>query len=280
MKLLKFAPFNNVVATGMATLDLRQYFGHVYDRIILQLGGTTFTKAMIAEIRIKANGKLIFQDSGSRIDLRNQYRGLAASASLLTVDFSEPRIKDQLEQLIGSMDTGPNSGIQSLTMEVDIAGATAPTLAATLQCSYQDTQTKQAADLIGKVLNYTFPATATSSKFPLAIPFGKQGGSLIKRVHLFVTSGTITINGMTINKNGAPIHDITNTVNQFIQSEYGRTPQGGIGYTVDFIADNNMNANILNAAEATSMEYYADITVTVAGNLMAVVEMLDPLANN
>ena len=43
---------------------------------------------------------------------------------------------------------------------------------------------------------------------------------------------------------------------------------------------NDMNANILNAAEATSMEYYADITVSVAGNLMAVVEMLDPLTNN
>jgi len=279
MKLLKFSPFNNVAASSTATLDLRQYFGHVYDRIVLQLGGT-FTKAQITDLRIKANGKLIYQDSGTRIDLRNQYRGLAASATLLTVDFTEPRIKDQLEQLIGGLDTGPNSGIQSLTMEVDIGAATAPTLAAFLQASYQDTQVKQGADLIGKVLNYTFPATATSSKFPLAIPFGKQGGSLIKRVHLYVQSGSMTVNGMTINKNGAPIHDISNAVNQFIQSEYGRTPQGSLAYTVDFIADNNMNANILNAAEATSMEYYADITVSVAGNLMAVVEMLDPLTNN
>ncbi len=278
MKLLKFAPLNNVAANSMATLDLRQYFGHVYDRIILQLGGT-FTKAQITDVRIKANGKLVFQDSGSRIDLRNQFRGLAASATLLTLDFTEPRIKDQLEQLIGGLDTGPNSGITALNLEIDIGGATAPTLSAFLQASYQDTQVKQGADLIGKTMLYTFPATATTSKFPLQIPFGKQGGSLIKRLHLVPSGGTITINGVTINKNGAPIHDTTAAVNQFIQSEYQRVPQAGI-YTIDFIVDGNMNANILNAAEATSMEYYADITVAVAGNIVVVAEMLDPLANN
>jgi hypothetical protein len=254
----------------------------VYDRIILQLGGT-FTKAQITEVRIKANGKIIFQDSGSRIDSRMQYRGIAANAALLTLDFTEIRAKDQLEQLMGGLDTSKNADgsqkVSSLIMEVDIGAATAPTLTAYLQASYQDTQVRGTVDLIGKVLLYTFPCSGTASKFPLQIPFGKQGGSLIKRIHLVATSGTITVNGVTINKDSAPIHDTVAAVNQFIQTEYQRTPQAGI-YTVDFIPDGNMNANILNAADATSMEYYADVTVTVAGNLTAVVEMLDPLSNN
>ena len=52
------------------------------------------------------------------------------------------------------------------------------------------------------------------------------------------------------------------------------------GSDVDFLVDMSMNANILNAANATSMEYYADITVTTPGNLTAIVELLDPLLNN
>ena len=267
----------------MATLDLKQFFGMVYHRIILQLGGT-FTKSQITEIRIKANGKLIFQDSGSRIDLINQYKGLAASATLLTIDFTEPRMRDQFEQLMGGLDTGKDKTgmpkVSSLLMEIDIAGATNPTLVAYLDCGYQDTQVEKiSVDLIGKRLLFSFPVSATASRFPLQIPYGAQGGSLIKRIHLVGSNNNITVNGVVINKDSAPIFDLPLAVNQFVQAEFQRTPQASL-FTVDFIVDMNMNANILNAANAASMEYYADITVTTPGNLTAIVELLDPLLNN
>lgn len=266
--LRKCLPFSNVVATGMATLDLRSMLGNTIDRIVLKLGGTTFTKAMITGVRIKANGKIIFDDTGSRIDTRMAYRGIAAAAAYLTVDFSEIRSKTIQGQALGSIDT--TLGISSLTMECDIAGATAPTLEAWAMIS--DPQIGQIERaLIGKVLNFNHFFGA-AGKFPLNIPFGKQGGSLIKRLHLFGS----TVTEAEVKKNGLTVFEAPEAVNDFIQGEFVRTPQANV-YTIDFVPDGNMSG-VMNAANAQSMEYYA--TVSGSGNVVVVAELLDPLGNN
>lgn len=283
--LLKLTPFTNVVANQTATLDLLALTaGRVIDRVILMLGGT-FTKTQINDIRVKANGKIIWQDSGDRTDKRNQYRGLTAAATFLTVDFSEIRAKNQLDQMLGCIDT-TRSGISSLTMEVDIGGATSPTLAAWAECSWQNTQVESqqgsqygGADLIGKVLNFPHQVNATAAKYPITIPYGRQGGSLIKRIHLVPPASGITLNGFEVRKNGVTIFDSTIAVNNFINTEYQRVTQSGWIHC-DFINDGNFFSNLLNAAEAQTMEYYADVTVTAAGTVQVVVEMLDLLGNN
>lgn len=282
--LLKLTPFTNVVANQTATLDLLALTaGRVIDRVVLMLGGT-FTKSQITDIRVKANGKIIWQDSGDRNDKRMQYRGQTAAATYLTVDFSEIRAKELLDQKLGSIDTA-RSGISSLTMEVDIGAATSPTLAAWAECSWQNTQVEAqtgsayaGADLIGKVLNFPHQVNATAAKYPITIPYGRQGGSLIKRIHLVPGAG-ITLNGFEVRKNGVTIFDSTVGVNNFINTEYQRTPQSGWIHC-DFINDGNFFSNVLNAAEAQTMEYYADVTVTTPGTVQVVVEMLDILSNN
>lgn len=282
--LLKLTPFTNVVANQTATLDLLALTaGRVIDRVILMLGGT-FTKAQMTDIRVKANGKIIWQDSGDRTDKRMQYRGQTAAATYLAIDFSEIRAKELLDQKLGSIDTA-RSGISSLTMEVDIGAATSPTLAAWAECSWQNTQIEAqagsqyaGADLIGKVLNFPHQVNATAAKYPITIPYGRQGGSLIKRIHLVPGAG-ITLNGFEVRKNGVTIFDSTIGVNNFINTEYQRTPQSGWIHC-DFINDGNFFSNVLNAAEAQTMEYYADVTVSTPGTVQVVVEMLDILANN
>lgn len=283
--LLKLTPFTNVVANQTATLDmLALTAGRVIDRVVLLLGGT-FTKLQMPDIRVKANGKIIWQDSGDRTDKRMQYRGQTANASYLTIDFTEIRAKELLDQKLGSIDTA-RSGITSLTMEVDIGAATAPTLAAWAECSWQNTQVEAqpgnqyaGADLIGKVLNFPHQVNATAAKYPITIPYGKQGGSLIKRIHLVPPAAGITLNGFEVRKNGVTIFDSTVGVNNFINTEYQRTPQAGWIHC-DFINDGNFFSNVLNAAEAQTMEYYADVTVTAAGTVQVVCEMLDILSNN
>lgn len=269
----KCLPFSNVVATGMATLDLRSLLGNTIDRITLKLGGTTFTKAMITGVRIKANGKTVFDDTGSRIDSRMQYRGIAASASYLTIDLSEIRSKTIKGQKLGSIDT--TLGISSLNMEVDIAGATAPTLDAWADLSAPQVddagQSLIERGLIGKVLNFTHYFGA-AGKFPMNIPYGKQGGSLIKRLHLFGA----TVTDAEVKKNGLTVFEAPAAVNGFIQGEFQRVPQANV-FTIDFVPDGNMS-NVLNAANAQSMEYYA--TVSGAGNVVVAAELLDPLGNN
>src|SRR3990170_1402503 len=99
MPLKKLTPFDNVVATGVATLDvLTNIGGKVLNRIILTLGGGALTKAMLTAIQLRASdadkgGKLIFDSTGARTDSRMQYRGIAANAAFLTLDFNEIRSK-------------------------------------------------------------------------------------------------------------------------------------------------------------------------------------------
>jgi hypothetical protein len=274
--LLKCLPFTNVGANQLATIDFRNLLGRVVDRIHLQLGGT-FTKAQMSSIQLKANGKLIFDDTGSRVDGRMQYRGETANASLLTLDFSEIKAKSIVGQHLGSLDTLA-SGVTSLTGEINIGAATSPTLVAYAEVSSNNIQLPESRGLIGKVLSFVHPIGASATKFPLNIPYGKQAGSLIKRLHLVVTSGTMTINGAEVRKNGVTIHESVAAVNSFVGTDYGRVPQSGY-YTIDFIPDGNLS-DALNAADAQTMEYYADVTVTAAGTITVVAELLDPLTNN
>jgi hypothetical protein len=264
----KLLPFQNVVATGMATVDLRNLLGNTIERLTLKLGGTAFTKAMITGLRVKANGKVIFDDTGTRIDNRMQYRGIAASATYLTVDFSEIRSKTIIGQMLGALDT--TFGISSLVMEVDIAGATAPTLSGFAELD-QPQVGQVERGLIGKVLNFTHFLGA-AGKFPLNIPYGKQGGSLIKRLHLFGA----TVTEAEVRQNGIVIFEALLADNNFNVGEYGRVSQASV-FTIDFVPDGNMS-NVLNAASAKTMEYYA--TVSGSGNVVVVAEMLDPLSNN
>jgi hypothetical protein len=70
---------------------------------------------------------VVFDTTGARTDTRMQYRGITANASFLTIDFSEIRAKTENGQSIGAIDT--TAGVSSLKLEVQITGATAPTLA-------------------------------------------------------------------------------------------------------------------------------------------------------
>jgi hypothetical protein len=268
MSLIKCLNFNNVVGTGMATLDLSNALGQSIDRIVMKLGGT-FTKAMISGIRIKAAGKLIYEDTGPRIDARMKYRGIEANDAFLTVDFTETTARTIEGQMLGAIDTtlGP---LKSISMEVDIAGATSPTLEAWAMLSESQANQRNRS-LIGKVLTFNHYFGA-SGKFPLAIPYGQQGGALIRRLHLFGA----TVTGAEVKKNGGLVFEATDAVNEFIQGEFTRAPQANV-FTLDFVVDGNMS-NVLNAANARTMEYYA--TVSGAGNVAVVAELLDPLANN
>lgn len=264
----KLLPFSNVAANNIATLSMLNLLGWSIDRIILQLGGT-FTKGMINGLRIKANAKTIFDDTGTRIDGRMQYRGIAANAAYLSIDFSEIRAKTIVGQKLGILDT--TFGIKQLTMEVDIGGATSPTLTGYADLSEPQTGS-DVQPLIAKVLNVT-QSFAAAGRFPFEIGWGRKTPTIIKRLHFFGS----TVTSVEIKQNGISIfEDLPDALNDFIQGEYQKTPQTNV-YTVDFIDDNNQsNAQALNPA--VPFEVY--VTVSGSGNVTCVGEMLDPLDNN
>ena len=264
----KLLDFNNVVATGKASLSLANLFGNTVDRIQLQLGGTALTKAMLTQIRILANEKVIFDDLGSNTDSRMQYRGIAANAAFLVLDFSEIRARTILGQKTGALDT--TAGLRTLNMEVQITGATAPTLAGYAELSEPQTGADFQGLIAGvKRITKNFGAAGT---FAWEMSYGANTPILIKRLHFFGA----TVTNVEIKKRGISLFEaVPDAVNDYDQGEYQRTPQANV-YTVDFIKDGNMS-NALRIAPGDPMEYR--VTVSGAGNVECVAEILDVLNN-
>jgi hypothetical protein len=263
--------FQNVVGAGIATCDLNGLLGYTIERLILQLGGTSFTKSMITAIQLKANGKIIYDSTGPRLDTRNQYRGITANAGFLTIDFAEIRAKTELGQNLGCMDT--TQGLSNLKLEVTVSGATAPTLQAFAEVNAPQVDPAQAGTrgLISKVHSTTLTIGA-SGTFSIPVPHlaPADGGSVLKRIAFFSANMT----ALVIKKNGIVIEDSVKALNDFNQAEYRKVPQAGL-YMYDAIVD-DVQSQVLNTRNAQTMEvlgtFSAGETITVES------ELLEPLA--
>ncbi len=263
MLLVHNLPFTNVVASGIATISLP--VGMSYNRILLQLGGTTFTKSMITNINVRLNGKIIQQTTGSRLDTVNTYRGMGVNASFLVIDFTEPKAKSMAEQYVGNVNTA--QGVSSFTLEITIAGATAPTLD-----SWSELGPPAKLGILSKKIPFT-ASFASSGKFPFKLIDLTNRGGVIKRTHFF-HGGNLT--QLEVKKNGIVIHDnIPTAVNTMWQLDYGKTAQANV-YSYDPTADNNY-ANAIRTQDVTALEF--NPTFSAADTVTAEVEVLDVLGN-
>lgn len=264
-------PFSNVVASGQATNQIT--IGKTLNNLQLVLGGTAFTKAMINMFRLKANAKTIFEGSGTQIDKINAYRGMTTSANYLDIAFEDLVGMDQLDRFIGALDT--SVGIANLVTEVDIAGATAPTLKPKLHeaAPQRNADGKAApfAGLICKQLRYGF-SVASAGDLPLNFPFGPQNGAVIKRVHVF-HGGNMT--GALVKEDGIIIHETLKADNEYEQARNGRVPQANV-YTIDFVLDGSVR-NAFDTRRAKSVEWI--FSFSAADNGYVVIEYLDALGN-
>lgn len=262
MLLIKNNPFTNVVASGVATLSLP--IGMTYNRIILALGGT-FTKSMITDIKVKLNGKVILQNTGSKVDSINTFRGITANAGFLTLDFTEPFAKKIEDQYLGNLNTA--KGVSSLTIEVTISGATAPTLD-----SYAELAQPNILGAIAKQVVFT-QSIGAAGKFPMKLIDVANRGALIKSVHFF-HAGNLT--ALEVKKNGIVIFDnIPTAVNNYNLTEYKNVPQTNV-YHYDPAIDNNYS-NMIVTSDATSLDF--NLTLSAADTITAVLEVIDVLGN-
>jgi hypothetical protein len=275
-------PFQNVVATGVATINFANLLGYAVEFVLLELSGGALTKAMLTDIDIKANAKTILKDTGARTDDRMEYRGETASAAYLVLAFDESRGRCELRggganggnvidgEKIGCIDT--TFGIQSLTGEVTITGATTPGLKAYAEVSAPSALDPRFRGLIAKVFNFTV-SPAAAGTFLFDVPQARAQGAIVKRLFLFGA----TVTGYEVKKNGITIQKGTSSAAiTYQQQREGRVPQANV-QVIDFIKDGNQSS-ALNAFDANSMEYY--MTVSGAGNVTVVAELYDLLNNN
>lgn len=265
-------PYSNVVNTGIATNNITP--GRTLEKLTLALGGVAFTKAMIANLRVKANGKAIVDVTGAQLDAINAYRGIAQDPAFLDLNFADLQMWDEIDRQIGAFDT--STGILNVTTEVSIVGANAPTLKPLLvesagQVEGPSKAPARYAGVIAKLLSYPWNMP-NGGRLPVTVPFGPQNGSVIKRLHVF-HGGNMT--GATVKQDGMVIHESTEAENEYQQKQCGRVPQANV-YTIDFVKDGKVS-KALDTRDAKSLEWLFDFSAADVGTV--IVEYLDPLGN-
>lgn len=271
-KLIRYGlPFANVVVNGTATNQVTP--GRTLENLGLKLAGTSLTKAMLSAIKIKANGKVIIEGTGTQLGAISAYRGETVNAAYLNIPFADYSMQDELSRQVGAFDT--SAGISNITSEVTIAGATAPALTAILTESAAQKSRQGAAlpyaPLISKVLAYPF-SIGVGGTLPVTVPFGPQNGAVIKRLHVFHGS---YMTGATVKEDGLVVHESLKAENEAEQTRFGRTPQTNC-YTLDFVLDGDIK-KALDTRTARSLEWLFSFSQADSGTIL--VEYLDVLGN-
>lgn len=272
-------PFQNVLATGRAVLSSKLVLGNVIERVYLVLGGGAFTKAMITAIRVRLNGKVVFGDvSGTNLDLVQRYTLLNNTVGFLTIDFSEPIARSVQGQLMGAYNTNA-AGVTDFTLEVDIAGATTPTLAAWVQMRSPADMSPQAgfdpglAPVIRALIPTTIPVSA-AGEIQADVNYGSGGNSLIKRLYIIstvLTSFRIKRDALDIFETVAP------TLNTYIELDFGRVAQANM-YVWDPLMDGNQSdAYPTRRQDGTPSNYQFLFTASGAGSHLVLADVYSTL---
>lgn len=264
-------PFSNVVATGTATNNITP--GRTLENFKLKLGGTSLTKAMLSSIKVKANGKVVIEGTGTELEKLNAYRGETTNAAYLDITFADYSLNNEFDRMVSAFDT--SLGIANITTEVAIAGATAPTLTPiVVESASQKSrggEYQPFAPLMAKVLKYPY-SIASGGRLPITVPFGPQNGAIIKRLHVF-HGGNMT--GATVKQDGLVIHESIKAENEQEQVRMGRVPQANV-YTLDFVVDGDIR-KALDTRDARSLEWLFDFSGADTGSV--IVEYIDILGN-
>lgn len=252
-KTLVCNPFFNVQATGLAVCDLTSLTGNTIEAINLTLGGTSFTKAMMTYIALKVNGKVVFETSGANLDLLESYKGYTGDATHLSINLMEVKARTPNSFNNGAWLADKNSGIVNLRLEVQITGATAPTLTALAEVSEPVIMDGEQATayILHRRHKSTFPVTATGLKIALPVPHldPAGGGSIYKRIAFYSNNMT----ALQVIRGGLSEFDGLVSDIAFMQKKAGRIPQAGL-VVYDPILDNMTSTQVMNTTpKATNM---------------------------
>lgn len=218
----KLNPFQNVGANQTAVMPF-VHSGMTVVGIIFKLGGTAFTIAQLTNIRMRYDGKQFVDITGSDLGEICQYENYGSSTSFLYLPFGDLQAKTQFGQMQGAIDTSI-TGMKPLELEVDIGGATAPTLEAWVVLAPPKAANDPNKRTIRAYLKATH-AIAAGGEFSQPIPVGSSGGSLIHRLYAFhsnVTKLQVTKDGLWLQQEGEE------ALLDYMQSLVNRTPQAGL----------------------------------------------------
>lgn len=251
-------PFQNVVATGVAICDCAKLLGTVLEKFTFVLGGTALTKAMITLIQLKANGKVVYETDGSKLDASNLYNGGYADVTILKLDFMDRKARTVNAWQAGAYDLSAKSGITSLRLEVTIAGATAPTLVGFADVSPPSEDPTESG--IRWLMNRRHRASYTvgaAGQFALPVPHidPSGGGSNYRRIFLY----SANVTAIKTMRDGITEHELTAAQNTAAQRDNGKSPQANL-LVFDPVQDGQIQGRTWDTRKSTnvgSAQFYA-----------------------
>lgn len=225
-KQIALDPFQNVVAAGVAICDMNKLLGTVLEKLTLTLGGT-FTRAMITKIELKANGKVIFETDGAKLEAANVYNGATTDVTILKMDFMDRRAVTANARQAGTFDLSAASGIASLRLEVTIAGATAPTLIGFADVSPPSAdQAEQGIRFLISRRHRSTQVIGGAGTFALSVPHldPAGGGSNYRRIFIYSANCT----GFKTVREGIAEHEVLKLQNEASQKDNFKAPQANL----------------------------------------------------
>jgi hypothetical protein len=283
---LKLEPIQNVLATGHFVLSSKLVLGNVIEQIVLdKTGSGSLTDAMITNIVVKLNGKVIFGPiSAAQLRILETYLTGINNTGFLSIFFTEPRASTKADQLLGAIST-PDAGVVDFTIEGDITGATTPFLSAFAVMRSPESL---------KSMNGYMPATApfiralipttlspsAAGEFPFDINYGSRGESLIKRAIFF---GSV-VTALRVKRDNVDIYGgqaLLNANASYLQSLYGETA-GANTVIYDALLDGHQSdaqptRQLLANGTAREAVYQWLLTVSGAGVVNAFMDVYSTL---
>lgn len=264
-KQIALDPFANIgAAAGTGISDMNKLLGSVLERITLTLGGT-FTKAMITSLLLKANGKVIYETTGTALDAAMMYNGQQSDATVLVLDFMDHKARTINAWQAGAFDLSAKSGITSLRLEVVYAGATSPTLVGFADVSPPVNEADQAAVnaeagirwLINRKHRATQVIGAAGTPIALAVPHldPAGGGSNYRRIYIYSANCT----AIKTVREGVTEHELTKLQNEASQKGYFKVPQANL-VVFDPVQDGSIQGRTWDTRPASgvrSAQFYA-----------------------
>jgi hypothetical protein len=276
-KQIQLDPFQNVVASGVAICDLSKLLGTVVEKFTLTLGGGAFTRSMITYACIKANGKIVWESDGSKLDLSNAFNGGTSDPLALKIDYMDRKSVTVNARQVGAMDLSLGSGISSLRMEVTISGATTPTLTGFADVSppTNDPAEQYIRGLFARRHRATYVVGA-AGQYALPIPHldPAGGGSNYRRIYLYSANCT----AIKTMRGGITEHELTVAQNAVSQRDNFKTPQAGL-IVFDPMQDGQLQGRSWDtrpSSSVTSAQFYA--TFSAGETITIETEELLPLS--
>lgn len=196
--------FTGVANTGIAVCDLTSEVGGMCLESIQLLLGGTFTRAHITGWRLKGDGKVLRESTGADTNTLYSYFGGTALATELFIDFMAPWAFTPQAKCQGAWDIAYQlSKVNRVTLEVDISGATTPTLKAWAELSdSEDIPSERPFRWVflrenrAQIALTAAGETNIASMIPNFLPV--EGGSVFRQIHLFAAN----ITDIRVRKNG------------------------------------------------------------------------------